>query len=262
MIERLRAEHIAWAIRLSKISNEACQLDEIYGDTDADLFDLNSMSDWNGFCHVQALASPMARDLAKSLACQDTVPGNCWEINDDDETGELLRTVSCFIRFLQFYGYGKAAASLSAQVFISGLSLPVRSRSIISSPNFSLSAVKHFHNEMGQQLWGRRGDGNSVEDPIPLTVLLQAVVDDDCSWHVTFPVSVITRTVHSQSQENKQAFGLSESRLPLPLCILVECIESIPESFRNAITPYQVKHAIPPDNDLNLSVVSSDRLCG
>ena len=232
VIERLRHRLIEWAIRMRKASTEARRLyDLLIDDVDEywqDLCAVVTTSNWNGFCHVQALGSPQTRSLFHRMPTLDV--GLCTNAGDRDGTdgSDFLRTVSCCVQCLQFYGHGAAATALALQVIISTSSAHVQLPDMVRLPTIYssslLAAVRQFQNEIGLHVWGNsddEDDDNDSKDPIPMTTLLRAIASDENAWKMNCTVEIDLTSSDSESDD----YSSQESvEIPLPVHALLECI--------------------------------------
>ena len=241
VVESIRNQNIEWTIRLRRIMNDARRLHDSIDDIEdgwLEFFTVFSLQHWNGFCHVQAMASPQARTVFRKLVCSsaDDIMACTDDYECDVEGSEYLRTVCCFIQSLRFYGYDKSAATLAVQAIICYLPVLSLSADVSSVTNGLLNAIRKCHNETGVHLWGEDDSGDDDDDdhsrdPILLCTLLQAVVHDDNSWEICCNTP-LTCSSDSESDENCD-FPYSDTvSLPLPVYVLLECIKSIPDGFQ------------------------------
>ena len=168
-IEAIRVQTIKWTVRLRKILNRTAPLprffDDLYEDC-GDYYILESLDDWDGFSHVKAMTSALAREVFQKLALCAT---DDIAINDNHESDaeglKSLTTLSCFIQSLRFYGYETAAAKLSVQAIISYLPVsPQKSAGSFPKLQHLLDEVKQCHNTIGGHLWGKEMDDDEDDD--------------------------------------------------------------------------------------------------
>ena len=236
-VESIRDQTIKWALRLRNILREASRLhdsiDDIY-EAWPEFFAVFSLQHWNGFCHVQAIASPQAREVFRKLSIVTNEISYNGDYESDDEGAESLRTLSCFIQCLRFYRYETAAATLAVQAIICYLPVsPLRSDGGDSSTKFLLNEVRQCHNEIGVYLWGGDAtDGDEPSrDPVVLSALLQAVVDNDDAWKI-WCNSTMKCSTEFEFDDDCCSPNSAMVSLPLPVYVLLECIKRIPDDFQ------------------------------